>query len=707
MKKVFTLLSALVLCLLSKAQVSDYQNWMSGLDDKAFICQLSVPGAHDACSSSFSGLLSAIYKSMAQTQTKSVEQMLPLGVRLFDLRPCVSGSKLHINHGAATTSFDFDPVMQQLCNYVTQHPTEFCIVVIRHESEGDNNSSKFADMLQASLAAIKDYLVDFRPNLTVGEARGKILFISRDEYTAPIYGGRTVDLSDNRSTISEMLGGHCYGPETYKCSWWLQDHYEISDDNVKKQAILDMLTRSSQLAGKYDYTWVVNQTSGYKGSPATASKYQANAKTMNPHLQQLLASGSYNGPAGLVFMDYCADGDNSGYYGLSLVKEIINHNFRYTMSRQDDPIYDQSGNLYVAPRGRDMMWTARFLRKEGPSQPEGENSNASSQLDAVSAPAGWFKPDYDDSGWQTKRFPTASAGTSAPYYSQWDGTYNVLYIRREFNIDHDPSIDTYRFYTYHDDDYKVYLNGMMLDSQDGWSTDFNNYRTVSIPSSRLKVGRNVLAVQVQQNWGGAYFDCGVVRIEATQAPLKLTSDKWHSFVAPGHSLDFSTTSVKAYKIVEVVEGGTSFARAEQVNVVPADQAVVVRSDNGAGTYQIPVTQEETTLDGNLLLPVLSPLTVESDHTIYCVAYLDGISGFFPVNVGTTIPKGKGYLNLAGSNIKAARIIFDEDDATAINEELRVKNEESEGTAYNLAGQRVDNSKLPHGIYIKNGRKVLK
>ena len=706
MKKVFTLLSALVLCLLAKAQVSDYQNWMSGLDDKAFVCQLSVPGAHDACTSSFSSAsaLGALFSG--KVQTKSVQQMMTAGARLFDLRPAVKNGKLTICHGILVTSFDFDTIMGQLRDYVAAHPTEFCIVLIRHEVEADDSNSSFASLLQTSLASFSDRLVNFRPNLTVGEARGKILFISRDDYGSPIYGGRTVDLSDNRSNISEMLGGHCYGPETYKCSWWMQDHYEYSDVNVKKQAILDMLTRSSQLAGKYDYTWVVNETSGYKGT-GTNSACQTNAKATNPYLQQLLASGSYNGPAGLVFMDFCADGDNSGYYGLSLIKEIVNHNFRYTMSRQDDPIYDQSGNLYVAPRGRDMMWTARFLRKEGPSQPEGENSNAVSQLDAVSAPAGWFKPDYDDSGWQTKRFPTASAGTSAPYYSQWDGTYNVLYIRREFNIDHDPSIDTYRFYTYHDDDYKVYINGMMLDSQDGWSTDFNNYRTVSIPSSRLKVGRNVLAVQVQQNWGGAYFDCGVVRIEATQAPLKLTSDKWHSFVAPGHSLDFSTTSVKAYKIVEVVEGGTSFARAEQVNVVPADQAVVVRSDNGAGTYQIPVTQEETTLDGNLLLPVLSPLTVESDHTIYCVAYLDGVSGFFPVNVGTTIPKGKGYLNLAGSNIKAARIIFDEDDATAINEELRVKNEESEGAAYNLAGQRVDNSKLPHGIYIKNGRKVLK
>ena len=703
MNKVLFLLSALVMSLTIKAQVSDYQNWMSGLDDDAFICQLSIPGAHDACSSSFSGLLASIYKSLSQTQTKTVEQMLPLGVRLFDLRPCVSGSKLHINHGVATTSFDFDPVMGQIKQYVINHPTEFCIVVIRHETEGDNSNSTFGDKLQASLAAIKDYLVDFRPNLTVGEARGKILFISRDDYTPPIYGGRTVDLSDNRSNINDMLGGHCFGPGTYKCSWWLQDHYEISNNDTKKQVILDMLTRSYQLAGKYDYTWVVNQTSGYKGTTSSATAYQNNAKLCNPYLQQLLSSGNYNGPAGLVFMDYCCDGDGSGYYGLSLTKELINHNFRYTMSKQGDPIYDTNGNLYVIPRGREMMWEAKFLRKEGPSQPGGEDSNAASQLDGVTGPSGWNTMNFNDSDWETKRFPTASAGTGAPYYSQWDGTYNVLFIRREFYVDHDPTIDSYKFYTYHDDDYKVYLNGTLLDSQNGWSTDFNNYRVVDIPSSKLKIGRNVLAIMQQQNWGGAYFDCGVLRIEGTTAPCQLTNDNWHTFVAPGHNVDFSSTAVKAYKIAEVVESTYSLARAEEVSVVPANEAVLVRSANGAGTYNIPVVNTASPLSNNLLKASTTQFAVTQPRTIYCIAEKEGIVGFYPVATGVYVPKGKGYLELGESNVKAECIFLDEDDATGI--EVLTKRESGEGTPiYNVAGQRL--AKPQRGLNIIGGKVVL-
>ena len=491
MKKILLYFVAFVASLNAWSQVTDYQNWMRGLDDNAFICQLSLPGAHDACCSSFSGW-SAVGAAVAgKVQTKSVQQMLPLGVRVFDLRPAVKDGKLTICHGILVTSFDFNTIMQQLCTYLDAHPSEFCIVTIRHEVEADDGDSSFGSKLQVSLAAIKDHLVDFRPNLTVGEARGKILFLSRDAYDEPMYGGRFADLSNNQSDINNMLGGHCYGPGTYKCSWWVQGYYEYSDVNAKKSAILAMLTKSCELAGKYSYTWVDNGLGGYKET-GTNSACQANAQACNPYLQNLLSSGNYNGPVGLVCMDYCCDGDNSGYYGLSLTKELINHNFRYTMSKQGDPVYDESGHLYVAPRGQEMMWEGRFFRKESTTQ---------------SGPVGWYQADFDDSAWEKMRFPTASAGTAAPYFSQWDGTNNTLFIRREFYIDYDPAPATYKFYVRHDDDCRVYLNGRQIYSQTGAISD---YRIVTITPSRLSMGRNVLAIQVKQFTGASYFDCGVL-----------------------------------------------------------------------------------------------------------------------------------------------------------------------------------------------------
>lgn len=686
MKKTLLFLAAFVTMLNAKSQVTDYQNWMRGLDDKAFVCQLSIPGAHDACCSSFSGM-SAIGGAFAgKVQTVSVQQMLPLGVRAFDLRPAVKDGTLTICHGILVTSFDFNTIMQQLCSYLDAHPSEFCVVTIRHEVEADDGDSSFGSRLQSSLASFKSHLVNFRPNLTVGEARGKILFLSRDAYDEPMYGGKLVDQADNKSDINDMLGGHCYGPGSYKCSWWSQGYYSYSDVNVKKNAILAMLAKSSELAGKYNYIWVNNGLAGYKETGTNAA-CQANAEACNPYLQGLLASGNYNGPVGLVFMDYICDGDNSGYYGMSLTKELVNHNFRYTMSKQGDPIYDGSGNLFVAPKGSDMMWEGKVLRKESTTQ---------------TGPSGWFRVEFDDSGWETMRFPTASDGTNAPYYSLWDGTNNSIFIRREFYVDHDPSIDSYKFYVRHDDDYKVYLNGTQLDSQTGWIGD---YRTVNIISSRLRVGRNVLAVQVKQFTGGAYFDCGVLFTEATKAPLKLTSNKWHTFIAPGHNVDFTGTDVEAYKITGIEGERIACAIKKGVNIVPAGEAVIVRSDNGSGTYQIPVTKNSAAFTDNKLKATTAPLDVTQANTIYCLAIQDGFQGFYPQDAGTSLANSKVYLDLSESSVKPDGILFSSDDATDLKDLKDLRDlRDYKDSIYNLAGLRLN--KPQRGLNIIKGKKII-
>ena len=257
----------------------------------------------------------------------------------------------------------------------------------------------------------------------------------------------------------------------------------------------------------------------------------------------------------------------------------------------------------------------------------------------------------------------------------------------------------------------------MLDSQNGWSTDFNNYRVVSIASSKLKLGRNVLAVMVQQNWGGAYFDCGVLRIEGTKAPLKLTSDKWHTFVAPGHNVDFNSTGIKAYKIVDIVADDVPYAKTEEVSIVPADEAVLVRSDKGAGTYQIPVTQTPASLDGNMLKATTASLSVTQENSIYSIAEHDDWAAFFPVKAGSSLAKGKAYLDLTGRNINASCIFLDLDDPTAIidlndlkdlNDPKDLKDPKApknlKDPVFNLSGQSV--GKSSRGIYIVNGKKVL-
>ena len=672
----------------ARAQVTNYQNWMAFLEDDAFVCQLSIPGAHDACASSFTGW-SAIGAAVAgKVQTLSVKDMLPLGVRLFDLRP---NNQLNIHHGILQTSSTLDGVMGQLRDYVASHPSEFCVVLIRHESEGDSGSDSFADRMQQCLQGFGDCLVDFRPNLTVGEARGKILFLSRDEYSGPVRGGRVTDWRDNQSDISGMLGARCQGPGSWRCPLWSQGYYEYSGVDAKKKVVEAMLGKSCGLGGGYSYTWVINGLDGYSASGSyTNSATQTNAGAVNPYMQELLASGNYNGPAGLVFMDYCCD---DSYSGLSLTREIINHNFRYTMSRQGDAIRDGSGSLFVAPRGCDMMWEGRFCRGEGTG---------------ASGPSGWFGVGFDDSAWETMRFPAASAGTDAPYYTQWDGTNNSIWVRREFFIDHDPTYDRYKLYVRYDDAYTVYLNGTKIGTGSSYVTD---YKTVNISSSRLNVGRNVLAIQVQQKSGGAYFDCGILRTEATKASLKLTSDRWHDFVALGHDFDFGASDVKAYKVTDLVDGEFPYVKTEEVSIVPSGEAVIVRSDKGAGTYSIPAGEATAaTWSDNLLKATTAALSVTGENTIYSIGEQDGNSCFYPVAAGTSLAKGKAYLDMSSAGINPDCIYIDGVDPDRVPD-VRCTMYDVRCTMYDLSGRQIVNGgwlngKLQRGLYIIGGKRVL-
>ena len=100
----------------------------------------------------------------------------------------------------------------------------------------------------------------------------------------------------------------------------------------------------------------------------------------------------------------------------------------------------------------------------------------------------------------------------APYRSTWEGESNTYWIRREFTLDEVNEATTYYLEVYHDDHYEIYVNGRQMDKADNWTESNGNPVVKRIPNSTLCVGKNIIAVHIQQNAGGAYFDCGVYSI---------------------------------------------------------------------------------------------------------------------------------------------------------------------------------------------------
>jgi len=173
--------------------------------------------------------------------------------------------------------------------------------------------------------------------------------------------------------------------------------------------------------------------------------------------------------------------------------------------------------------------------------------------------------------------------------------------------------------------------------------------------------------------------------------VEIGEELYATYVAP-FDVDFAGSAVSAY----AAQNKASYVHLEPVSTVPAGEAIVVKAD-AAGTYAISSTTGASLGTENNL--VAATEDVATNGTQYILAKLNDKVGF--AKATGTIPAGKGYL-VINAGVKAF-YPFGDDDATSINEELRMKNEES--SIYNLAGQRLN--KAQKGINIIGNKKVLK
>lgn len=497
MKKLFL---ALLLAVTSSAQMwaqdINYSNWMKDLDDNLFLARLSIPGSHNACTSGMSGL----YES-AHCQTYTIAQQLEKGVRMFDLRPRWDGSNMYIYHGIAKTSVKFNDALNTLCTFLDQHPDEFLFVIMRHEEDGATTSQKNAwpEQMYNCLNAKRSYMIDYSPTLTVKEMRGKLLVMSRNSYNNGPIGAYLNGGGDNSVYDRDIVG-----PSGAFMHITTQDMYDVAESGqlANKQTEIKNLLNRSISENEADYRLYMNHTSGYSKKTlgiSTAAGVQECAKTCNKTIVDYMPGKV--GPMGFIMMDFAAD---DTYYGKQLVDLIINNNFALMAKEHAAEGYITKGDKkFILPMGADCDWTARYIFKSA-----GNGGNP----DNLANPSGnWTAIDYDDSSWTSGlHMPIGSKSYNAPYRTQWDGEYNCYWLRREFTLDKAKGSSAFYLKCYHDDDYEIYVNGKKVDSADGWT---NPGGPVIKEVKGLVKGKNVIAVKQQQNWGGAYFDCGIYEVE--------------------------------------------------------------------------------------------------------------------------------------------------------------------------------------------------
>ncbi len=187
--------------------------------------------------------------------------------------------------------------------------------------------------------------------------------------------------------------------------------------------------------------------------------------------------------------------------------------------------------------------------------------------------------------------------------------------------------------------------------------------------------------------------------------ITIGSTGWATYSNNSNAVDFTNLNgvVEAYTISGA--SGTAITKADVDATAKAGTGLLLNA--AAGTYVIPLTTSGTDYSAsNKLVAVSSSTTVEkaeSGYTNYVLALVDEKAVFQYINgTSATVGAGKAYLKLNISDPASARTLTLDDETTGINEELRMKNEES--VFFDLQGRRV--AQPIKGLYIVNGKKVI-
>ena len=303
-------------------------DWLSMVRDDAQVCKLSIPGTHDTMTGMgfYQPVLKYVFNMTAISQVSTLEEQMACGMRFFDIRPVVSIDTLatdpkekqilRLAHGISELDVTFEEAIGQLQRYLKAHPSEFFIAKLQADN-GMENQNNWTVLLSRVLnkPEYEDLFVrDWRPDITVGEMRGKILWLSRYDlrplnalFHFPVV---YCDWPDEDPDIDEALNPaaqrscamYNMNDTTIRATLYKQDYYKTTSElrmKNKQQTVVDMMHSAREATATADPIWIVNHCSAY--TEVSPRGYITNAANLHPlviaDLQQ------HDGTVGIMPMD--------------------------------------------------------------------------------------------------------------------------------------------------------------------------------------------------------------------------------------------------------------------------------------------------------------------------------------------------------------------------------------------------------------------
>ncbi len=311
-------------------------NWITGLNGKIYVQQLSIPGTHDA------GACSTTLANAGRTQALSIEDQFKMGIRAFDLRPAYRSSEKEfwLYHGFTRTDYKLNDVLNYFKEQLIANPYEFVLIQMRHETEDkvwplqEKNTDKW-DEIYNLLKIYDEYIVQWKPDLTIDECRGKMIIFTRNDFKNRKKVALVSSFPDDKYDEAQLAA------DGKTAVYHVQDNYKADDSNQKLaflKGLYDITWKFNQATN--NFPWALNHTSGYVGSLGSSTQYMSNAANVNLPFYQYITTTSQVGPTGIVFMDYVGARKvtwsliSYKVYGDLLPQAIIDQNYRCRLLRK-------------------------------------------------------------------------------------------------------------------------------------------------------------------------------------------------------------------------------------------------------------------------------------------------------------------------------------------------------------------------------------
>lgn len=162
----------------------DFSNWLSQIDDKVYLSQLSIPATGNSYTYNYDGN----DKQYWQTQTIDIDKQWAMGIRCFEIMATSAGEAnksfadvpIILNNTGTVLGSTVGQAVKAINDKVTANPKEFAMVIIKYQPTGERNATNFLNGFITyfnNLSNVKKVL--FKPELTVKDARGGIMFVVR------------------------------------------------------------------------------------------------------------------------------------------------------------------------------------------------------------------------------------------------------------------------------------------------------------------------------------------------------------------------------------------------------------------------------------------------------------------------------------------------------------------------------------------------